>query len=54
MLIDTDLSVENKTLTPSLKLAPNNVKDVYKAYIEKMYDSDDKLKEEVYVIPLDD
>ena len=52
MLINSELSVENKTLTPSLKLAPNNVKEVYKAYIEKLYDSDIKLKEEVYIIPL--
>ncbi|GBD87964.1 long-chain-fatty-acid--CoA ligase FadD15 [bacterium BMS3Abin03] len=54
MLIDDELSVENKTLTPSLKLAPNNVKEVYKAYIEKLYGADSNLKEHVYIIPLDD
>ena len=53
MLIDSDLSVEDRTLTPSLKLAPNNVKEVYKAYIEKLYVHETKLKEEVYIIPLD-
>jgi len=52
MLIDGDLSVENKTLTPSMKLAPNNVKNVYKAYIEKLYDSDIEIREQVYIIPL--
>ena len=52
MLIDCDLSVEDKTLTPSLKLAPNNVQNVYKAYIEKLYDSDINLTEQVYIIPL--
>ena len=53
MLINGELSVENKTLTPSLKLAPNNVKEVYKAYIEKLYDSDVEIQEQVYIIPLD-
>ncbi len=52
MLIDGNLSVENKTLTPSMKLAPNNVKEVYKAYIEKLYGSDTEIKEQVYIIPL--
>ena len=54
MLIDDDLSVENKTLTPSMKLAPNNVKEVYKAHIEKLYGSEVNLREHVYIIPLDD
>jgi len=52
MLIDGELSVEDKTLTPSMKLAPNNVKEVYKAHIEKLYEPDVKLKEHVYIIPL--
>ncbi len=52
MLIDGDLSVEDKTLTPSMKLAPNNVKDVYKAYIEKLYVPEKEIKEHVYIIPL--
>lgn len=54
MLIDDELSVENRTLTPSLKLAPNNVKEVYKAHIEKLYGADSNLKELVYIIPLDE
>ena len=54
MLIDDNLSVENKTLTPSLKLAPNNVKEIYKAHIEKLYGADSNLREQVYIIPLDD
>ena len=52
MLIDDNLSVENKTLTPSLKLAPNNVKDVYRAHIEKLYDKEIKVSEQVYIISL--
>jgi len=54
MLIDDNLSVENKTLTPSLKLAPNNVKEIYKAHIEKLYGADSNIREHVYIIPLDD
>lgn len=52
MLIDSDLSIENKTLTPSMKLAPNNVNNVYKAYIEKLYDPKINISEQVYIIPL--
>ncbi len=52
MLIDDILSVDTKTLTPSLKLAPNNVKDVYKAHIEKLYSPDINVKEHVYIISL--
>lgn len=54
MLIDKDLSVEDKTLTPSMKLAPNSVKKVYKAHIEKLYGSGNEIKDHVYIIPLED
>ena len=52
MLIDDDLSVDTKTLTPSLKLAPNNVKEVYKAHIAKLYEPSVKIDEHVYIISL--
>jgi long-subunit acyl-CoA synthetase (AMP-forming) len=39
MLIDDTLKVENRTLTPSMKLAPNSVKKVYKAHIDRMYNT---------------
>ncbi len=54
MLIDKDLSVEDKTLTPSMKLAPNNVKKVYRAHIEKLYGADKEIKDHVYIIPLEE
>lgn len=54
MLIDDELKVDNMTLTPSMKLAPNNVKSVYKTHIENMYGAEEKLEHEVYLIFLDD
>lgn len=59
ILIDDELSVEKNTLTPSLKVAPNNVLNIYKAHIENLYASPancekekNKLGENVYVIHL--
>lgn len=54
MLVDDELSIENKTLTPSLKLAPNNAREFYKSHIEKLYGEDVKVVGNVYILPLDD
>jgi long-subunit acyl-CoA synthetase (AMP-forming) len=54
MLIDDELNVDNMTLTPSMKLAPNNVKSVYKTHIEHMYGAGEKMEQDVYMIFLDD
>lgn len=54
MLVDDELNVDNMTLTPSMKLAPNNVKSVYKTHIENMYGAKEKLEQDVYIIFLDD
>jgi long-subunit acyl-CoA synthetase (AMP-forming) len=53
MLIDDELKVDNSTLTPSLKLAPNNVKTIYRNHIEKLYGSDEQI-ENVFIIYLDE
>lgn len=53
-LIDDELKVDNRTLTPSLKMAPNNVKGIYKSHIEKLYDSAGNEFENVYVIVIDE
>lgn len=54
MLIDDSLKVENRTLTPSMKLAPNSVKEVYKAHIDRMYNEgnipEEYLDKDVYLI----
>lgn len=52
MLIDDELSIENKTLTPSLKLAPNNVKEFYKSHIEKLYGDEINVEGNFYILPL--
>lgn len=53
MMIDDELTVEKSTLTPSMKLAPNKVMDVYKAHIQNLYGSGNSLEQEVYIIRLD-
>ncbi|MCX6157905.1 MAG: AMP-binding protein [Ignavibacteriae bacterium] len=54
VLIDEELSVENKTLTPSMKLAPNSVKSIYKTYIEDLYDAAEPRFENAYVIVIEE
>lgn len=53
MIIDDELSIEKNTLTPSLKIAPKKVMEVYKAHIENLYGSKNKTNEKVYVVKLD-
>jgi long-subunit acyl-CoA synthetase (AMP-forming) len=52
VIINDDLSVDSGTLTPSMKLAPNNVLSVYKGYLENVYGGDEPVDQEVYVINL--
>ena len=58
MLVDDVLKVEDRTLTPSMKLAPNNVKEVYKAHIDTMYNKgnvpDELLGQNVYLIYIEE
>lgn len=53
MLIDYEPSIEREELTPSMKLAPNVIGDVFEANIEYLYDTNKPLPEKVYVIHLD-
>jgi long-subunit acyl-CoA synthetase (AMP-forming) len=53
VIINDELSVENGTLTPSMKAAPKNIVHTYKAQLEILYTGEDPLKEDVYVIKLD-
>ncbi|MBW8050892.1 MAG: AMP-binding protein [Cytophagales bacterium] len=52
MLIDDELSIENNTLTPSMKVAPNNVIKTYRAHLENLYGADFPVTEEVFVVRL--
>ena len=48
-----ELSLDNNTLTPSMKMAPKNVVDKYKSHLMNMYGDKVPVDEEVYVIELD-
>lgn len=52
-IVDDSLSIENNTLTPSMKVAPNNVVKAYKAQIENMYNDRKQMGEDIYVINLE-
>lgn len=54
MIIDEELSLENNTLTPSMKMAPKNVALAYKAHLENLYGANNPVEEEVYIIKLDE
>ena len=54
MIIDDELSIENGTLTPSMKVAPKNVVSTYKAHLESIYGEEKDIPEEVYIIKLED
>lgn len=47
-----DLSVDNHTLTPSMKMAPKNVIEKYKAHLKNLYGDQVPVDEEVYIIEL--
>ena len=53
VIIDDELSVDDCTLTPSMKMAPNNVLEKYKAHLNNLYGANVPVDEEVFVIELD-
>jgi long-subunit acyl-CoA synthetase (AMP-forming) len=53
ILIDDELSLDKKTLTPSMKVVPKRVSNVYKAHIENLYGKKNQVKEKIYIIKLD-
>lgn len=52
-IIFDELNLDNKTLTPSLKVAPKNVVEKYKSHLLNLYGKNVPVDEEVYVIELD-
>lgn len=54
MLINDELSLEKGTLTPSMKVAPNNVLNAYKAQLENLYGANNPVNNEVFIIRLAD
>jgi len=53
IIIDDELSIDDSTLTPSLKLAPNNVIEKYKIHLNNLYGAKVPVDEEVFIIKLD-
>ena len=49
-----ELSLEHKTLTPSMKMAPKNVIEKYKDHLKNLYGDNVPAAEEVYIIELAD
>lgn len=54
VIIDAELSVDDNTLTPSLKMAPNNVMKKFKLHLDNLYGEDYPVGEDVFVIRLED
>ncbi|HLG34343.1 MAG TPA: AMP-binding protein [Bacteroidia bacterium] len=54
MIIDDELSLEKGTLTPSMKVAPKNVVNAYRAHLQNLYGEDNPVEEEIYIIRLDE
>jgi long-subunit acyl-CoA synthetase (AMP-forming) len=52
-IIDSELSLDDKTLTPSMKVAPKNVLEKYKSHLRNLYGDNVPSEEEVYVVELD-
>ncbi len=52
VLLDADLSIDQGTLTPSMKVVANNVTSMYRGTIEDLYAIEGPTSEDVYVIPL--
>jgi len=52
-IIMDELSLDDKTLTPSMKMAPKNVLEKYKAHLQNLYGDNVPVDEEVYVIELE-
>lgn len=51
-IIDDELSIDNSMLTPSMKVAPKNVIEKYKAHLSILYGNHTPADEEVYVVEM--
>jgi long-subunit acyl-CoA synthetase (AMP-forming) len=53
VIIDDELSIDNRTLTPSMKIAPNSIIEKYKTHVLNLYGDNVPVEEEAYIIELD-
>lgn len=51
-IIDSELSLDDKTLTPSMKVAPKIVLEKYRTHLQNLYGENVPAREDVYVIEL--
>ncbi|MBC8266670.1 MAG: AMP-binding protein [Flavobacteriales bacterium] len=54
VVLDSSLSLEDNTLTPSMKMAPKNVLEKYKSYYLNMYGEQLSTEDNLYIIDLED
>lgn len=54
MIIDEELSIENQTLTPSMKVVPKKIAGTYKIHLANLYGGEIKVDQDNYIIKLDD
>jgi long-subunit acyl-CoA synthetase (AMP-forming) len=52
VLIDDELSIENGTLTPSMKVIAKNVAESYRLTIEDLFAPEGPMREDIYIVPL--
>lgn len=52
-IILDELSIENNTLTPSMKVAPKNVVEKYRSHLQNLYGDKVPVEEEVYIVELE-
>lgn len=52
-IINSELSLDDRTLTPSMKVAPKNVIEKYRSHLLNMYGESVPTEEEVYIVELD-
>ncbi len=53
-IINSELSLDDRTLTPSMKVAPKNVVEKYRIHLHNLYGEQVPVDEEVYIIELDE
>lgn len=52
LLVDGELSIDDGTLTPSMKVVATKVLETYRRAIEEIYETDDVVSADVRVVPL--
>lgn len=52
-IINDELSLDNNTLTPSMKVAPKNVVELYRKHLLNLYGTEVPVDEEAYIIELE-